>query len=330
MSKRSQLVLMLLMLMIPSALADEYTDTLRGVVYTYEKGSGVAKVKDGVYHAWDGRTRGSNTLAEDIVILDSFSVDDCKYTVNEIGDYAFYYKDIISVKIPSIVTSIGDYVFQGSSKLQTAYLPDNLETLGIFSFSRCSQLTSVFLPSQMTMIPQGTFMDCRGLRYINLPESLTEIGDRSFANCSSLHEVVIPENVTRIGMGVFSDCDNLQKVTIPSGITGIGSYAFGHTPKLCIIISMIEAPFDIDEDVFGDETYESATLYVPVGCKARYEATAGWSQFKNIVEGSPTAVHTPSAMQKDERVAYDLKGHRLITLPQKGIYIQDSKKKWVR
>lgn len=60
MSKRSQLVLMLLMLMISSALADEYTDTLRGVVYTYEKGSGVAKVKDGVYHAWDGRTRGSN------------------------------------------------------------------------------------------------------------------------------------------------------------------------------------------------------------------------------------------------------------------------------
>lgn len=328
--KKRNLLITILLLLATAVVADEYTDSLTGVVYTHEKGSGVAKVKDGVYHAWDARTRGTIPLAEDIVILDSFIVDDCRYAVKEIGNYAFYYKDIISVKIPSTVTAIGDYVFRGSSKLQTVNLPESLEAIGIFSFSDCNKLTSVVWPSQMTTIPKGTFMTCRRLREVILPENLTEIGDMSFTCCSSLREIVIPGQVTRIGMGAFSDCDSLSKVTIPSRVTSIGSYAFGHTPKLCIIISMIEAPFDIDEDVFGDETYESATLYVPVGCKARYEATAGWSQFKNIVEGSPTAVHTPSAMQKDERVAYDLKGHRLTTLPQKGIYIQDGKKRWVR
>ena len=47
------------------------------------------------------------------------------------------------------------------------------------------------------------------------------------------------------------------------------------------VTSEIEEPFAIDESVFENAT---ATLYVPYGTKAKYQTTAGWNQFPNIVE----------------------------------------------
>ena len=47
-------------------------------------------------------------------------------------------------------------------------------------------------------------------------------------------------------------------------------------------VSFIEEPFEIGSDVFMGEEY--ATLYVPLGTKEKYEATAGWNNFKRIVE----------------------------------------------
>jgi hypothetical protein len=57
---------------------------------------------------------------------------------------------------------------------------------------------------------------------------------------------------------------------------------------------LIEEPFEISESVFSNWDYSSienlslkftsATLYVPAGTKAKYEATDGWKEFANIVE----------------------------------------------
>ena len=53
---------------------------------------------------------------------------------------------------------------------------------------------------------------------------------------------------------------------------------------LTSVTSLIEEPFDIDTETFGDDTYKNATLYVPAGTKEKYEATEGWKNFANIVE----------------------------------------------
>ena len=324
MAKRNLITAMLLLL-TTAIIADEYTDPLTGVVYIYEKGSGVAKVKDGEYHAWDGRSR-SAAQEKEIVVLDSFKVDGYNYVVNEIGDYAFYYTDVQSIRIPSTITTIGGGVFQGCSKLCTAYLPDRLESMGAYCFSRCGSLTSIVFPNQMTVIPRGAFESCRRLREVNLPESLYEIGDMSFSCCSSLHEIVIPENVTKIGMGAFEGCDSLCKVTFSSRLVSIDNYAFSRNPRLSVIISKIEEPFSIDADVFEEDTYENAVLYVPKGSKSKYEAATGWSLFKTIIEGTSTAIQ--SIRQRNfEEPAYDLQGHRLNGSRQKGIYIHDGKKR---
>ena len=330
MVKRNLIVSILLYLALAAAVAEEYTDSLTGVAYTYEKGSGVAKVKDGEYHAWDGRTRGFMNFTENIVILDSFMYDGHHYIVNEIGDYAFYYTDVQSIRIPSTITTIGGGVFQGCSKLCTVYLPDRLESMGAYCFSRCGSLISIIFPNQMTVIPRGAFESCRRLREVNLPESLYEIGDMSFSCCSSLYEIVIPENVTKIGMGAFESCDSLGKVTFSSRLVSIDNYAFSRNPRLSVIISKIEEPFSIDADVFEEDTYENAVLYVPKGSKSKYEAATGWSLFKTIIEATSTAIQ-PSIKERNFEVpVYDLQGHRLSVSMLKGIYIHDGKKRVAR
>jgi hypothetical protein len=53
--------------------------------------------------------------------------------------------------------------------------------------------------------------------------------------------------------------------------------------------SLIKEPFTIDISVFqyGENwplKFTSATLYVPIGTKEKYEATDGWKNFETIIE----------------------------------------------
>ena len=67
-------------------------------------------------------------------------------------------------------------------------------------------------------------------------------------------------------------------------MTSIGIYAFYECSGLKEVRSYIEKPFAID-GVFMDNM--TATLYVPAGTKALYQATGGWKNFENIIEMEP-------------------------------------------
>ena len=77
----------------------------------------------------------------------------------------------------------------------------------------------------------------------------------------------------------------------------IGKSAFSGCTKLDSVITKIQEPYEIDGyifSIFDEETISdkptSATLYVPYGTKRRYEETAGWRNFKEIVEMEPEVV----------------------------------------
>ena len=72
-----------------------------------------------------------------------------------------------------------------------------------------------------------------------------------------------------------------------------------------------------------------ATLYVPVGTKAKYEATEGWKEFKNIVEMDPSGIATVLTEQKANETIYNLSGQRFAT-PRRGLNIIGGKKVVVR
>jgi hypothetical protein len=93
--------------------------------------------------------------------------------------------------------------------------------------------------------------------------------------------------VTSIGDWAFDGCSGLSTVTIPNSLTSIGGRAFSGCSGLSIIISEIRNPFEIGEYVFNSynkNIYDTATLIVPKGTKAKYQTTVGWSNFTNIKE----------------------------------------------
>ena len=91
------------------------------------------------------------------------------------------------IDIPSSVTTIGDWAFDGCSALTLVSMPE-VTTIGDWAFSDCSALTSVEMPS-VTTIGEGAFYYCRALTSVDIPASVTMIGDHAFSYCSSLTSV---------------------------------------------------------------------------------------------------------------------------------------------
>ena len=184
--------------------------------------------------------------------------------------------------IPEDVVAIGEDAFMGCQYLKNIRLPENVKSIGGHAFEDCKSLESIVIPEGVTSIEYMAFYGCSGLQEVSIPESATAIGFCTFDGCSSLKEVVIPDNVASLDNQAFMGCSSLEKVTLGAGITRMNYASFHHCDKLMTIVSRIQEPFALTSGVF---TYnEGATLYVPAGTKALYEATEGWKQFQNIVE----------------------------------------------
>jgi hypothetical protein len=97
--------------------------------------------------------------------------------------------------------------------------------------------------------------------------TLTRIGDMAFANNPTATEIIIPETVTEIAdLGLLANWD-LKKITC------LAKTPPSHNSNFLLVI--------------GDVS-NSATLYVPAGCKSKYQTANGWRAFQNIVELEPT------------------------------------------
>ena len=116
--------------------------------------------------------------------------------------------------------------------------------------------------------------------------NVTGIGKYAFFDCSKLKSVTIPGSVTKIGDCAFYLCSSMQSVTIPHSVKSIGSQAFWGCNALTYVVSLISNPFEISESIFYDynDQFIKATLFVPKGTKAKYEAAAAWNKFQKIKE----------------------------------------------
>ena len=213
-------------------------------------------------------------------------------------------EEVTNLVIPEGIASIGDYAFDYCTALTSVSIPEGITTIGTYAFRGCEDLTSVTIPSSLSTIGGNAFIWCFNLDTVHISDLAAWCGISFFWGANPLYyganiylggekvtDLVIPEGVASIGDGAFRGCSSLISVTIPSSINNIGEYAFEQCKGLTNVISHIEEPYEILDNVFemyNDEPYEryftSATLYVPNGCKARYESTAGWKRFSKIIE----------------------------------------------
>ena len=131
-----------------------------------------------------------------------------------------------SFKVPSGVTSIGDWAFEDCTSLTSIVIPDSVTSIGDCAFFNCTSLTSVVIPDSVTSIGESAFRDCDSLTSVVIGDGVTSIGVSTFYNCSSLTRIVIPDSVTSIGWDAFYGCTSLTSVVIGDSVTSIGYDAF--------------------------------------------------------------------------------------------------------
>ncbi len=177
--------------------------------------------------------------------------EDKNYTI---GDMAFMGNDnIISVNIPSNVTSIGDSAFYQCTSLTEVTLSNGLESIAAYAFTYCG-INKIIIPSSVESIGDYAFRYCNKLSEVifESDSKLISIGKYGFANCTSLSKIIIPSSVTTMGSYAFREstaleevifekgsklgkidtytfykCTSLKQIVIPE-VTSIGSYAFNN------------------------------------------------------------------------------------------------------
>ena len=107
--------------------------------------------------------------------------------------------------------------------------------------------------------------------------------------------------VRGIGEYAFENCSGLTSIEIPNTMRSISSSAFKGCSGLSSVTSLNETPPTVgtySSYIFDTNTFNNATLYVPKGCKSKYQSATGWSHFQKIEEigGSGPDVVEPTGI----------------------------------
>ena len=232
-----------------------------------------------------GVTVENDLLIVDVAKLelneDDINADAIINTINKQAETEYDRNDIVELDLRDCegLESIGKPdvypgAFKGCEKLTTVTLPSSVTTIGSFAFQGCTSLTNINLSActSLDSIGDYAFYSCDGLTSIDLSActSLDSIGRHAFRYCDSLEEINLGgcTSLDTIDIGAFAN-SGLTSITLPAGLQNIGYRAFYYCTGLTDI-TFYNVP-KIGTGAFegvitGRDPSEKLTIYCPSSC----------------------------------------------------------------
>ena len=104
--------------------------------------------------------------------------------------------ELLSVRFPKNLTSIGDHAFSGCKNLSNVDIPETVVKLGANVFAECFSFTSFTFPPHITEVPARAIQGCAFTGRVDVPEGVKTIGAYAFA-CGA-KSIVLPKSLRRI------------------------------------------------------------------------------------------------------------------------------------
>ena len=221
-----------------------------------------------------------------------------------LGDNAFYnVKQLITIKIPKSIKSIGDYtfnrcsvknvIFQNKQNIEIgerAFANSDVENINLpigtilksYCFNGCKKLHKIILPEGLECVPGYCFYETN-IKSVEFPSSLKRIEESAFnvnGHDMGLDSISLP-GLTYIGYRAFYKNYNLREVKLPSTLEEIAPEAFSNC-NIKKVYTYTVLPTNISQNTF--DNFSSTALYVPTQSVDNYYLNTQWSQFKEIHE----------------------------------------------
>ena len=270
------------------------------------------KVGDIYYNFFDDGTAevtyNPDGYTGEIKIPETVNHEGKTYKVKSIGYSAFYgCNKIITITIPSSVTSIEDYAFNHCTDLSSITVEaETPPSVGNSSFKDVNKYIDVYLPNCTTADAYRAANGWKEFMFFRLPKPckiggiyyILARGAAAVADNPDGYtgEIEIPEtvnyegktySVTGIGYNAFKNCSGLTSVTIPNSVKSIEEGAFSDCSGLTSITVEAETPPSVGYQCFNNVN-KSIPIYLPNCTTAdAYKTAYGWKEFKNFILPTP-------------------------------------------
>ena len=161
--------------------------------------------------------------------------------------------------------------------------------------------------------PTGTYWGT-----VAIPESVehegdtyrvTGIDDYAFGNSPLLYSITLPGSVSSIGQEAFSGCTGLTEITCKAAV-----------PPIC------------EADCFLGVEQRDCKLYVAEVSVEAYRNAPVWQNFDIIATdfSGIEEIRVDEELDEPQSPLYDLQGRRVTGTPERGLYIRNGKKVWIK